>query len=288
MSLIDHPAKSGFAVLTLLLFAACDPSQQPLVFGSSNILGVDISVSPTNTQPVTATLGYKSLDLSVVPTTTKSSAGVPNPIRGCFIAGAAFTCPDDMAPIATSHPAAAAPPEAAAASSYVPDPATPERPTMALLTQLRPTALLVPPALQGTAEVNPGGPRPKFAEPRARATQGVLPAPGEPAQAGIGSMRDALSVYSSFNTGVGATGGLQSAPQSPSAASPPLNASINLGKVFATGVAAQFLSYGQYYFLQASAGAECVRQLANAVKDKLEESTILKICGSPGSPGNSK
>jgi len=88
-------------------------------------------------------------------------------------------------------------------------------------------------------------------------------------------MRDALSVYSSFNAGTGASGGSGTSS---------LSATINLGKVFATGVAAQFLSYGQYVFLQSSASAACVKQLADAVKDKVTESTILKVCGASTPP----
>jgi hypothetical protein len=58
------------------------------------------------------------------------------------------------------------------------------------------------------------------------------------------SMRDALSVYSSFNTGTGVSA--SSPTQTPGSGAASASATINLGKVFATGVAAQFLSYGQY------------------------------------------
>jgi hypothetical protein len=265
------------AMLAVVLLLGCDPSQEPLIFGSSNILGVDLSISPSNTQPVTATLGYKSFDLSIVPVTTKSSAGAPNPIRGCFVNGDSTLCPTDATAPTAALPQPPPSAQVPTSSPVFPHPAVYAALDVGTLPEVKLAALPVPPTLRpGVQTAAPTG-----GASLSERSLSNAPAPNAlSVGASASNMRDALSVYSSFNSGNTGGTSTQSTAQSVSDRLP-TNVNLNLGKVFATGVAAQFLSYGQYSYLQLSAATQCIKQLSDSsTTGKVSEDT-MKLCGGP-------
>jgi len=85
------------------------------------------------------------------------------------------------------------------------------------------------------------------------------------AQAGVQTVashqniRDALSVFSSFSAKTSAETG---------------NASINLGKLFATGVSAQILTEGVNYHLQYSGVVSCVQAVTAAKKANVSDEKL--------------
>lgn len=236
----------GIATIAALLLAGCEGGQ-PLIFVSTDTLGVDISASANSAQPLTLTLGFKENNASFVPVTAFDKAGAPYEIRGCDQVGLRDTTPT---PCPVSR--AAGPGSSGQYGKYV------------ALRDLVPDA---------PAEQQQRAPDAVFLTKHITTVEerDVLPP-----NAGPGaweSSRDSLSVYSSFNAGGTGAGGT---------AGPQLG--VNLGKVFATGVAAQNLTSGQGYLLRDSATSQCLAQLANAVGAKVTEATALKVCGPPTAP----
>jgi hypothetical protein len=193
-------------------------------------------------QPLAFNVGYKSRGASIVPTTTLDRAGTSHEVRGCFEqalgSGATTACAGQDG---TSGQSGA--PKSAANSDAS------ELPTTARVVPAKATRLM---------------PITNFSLPRS--------------STGSESMRDSLSVFSSFDSGasVGQTTGTSGGAQ----------IGFSLGKVFATGIAAQQLTEGQNYFLQNAATTSCLSQLANAMGSGKVTEAAAKICaGGSGQQG---
>jgi hypothetical protein len=240
----------------LLLAGCADPNgHAPLLFVSTNSFGVDIGASPAAGQAPSLNLGYKSVDLAVVPVTTEAKGG--SPIRGCYSAARNAT---EAGACADGAPARQVAGGATVTSSAG------ELSLVALRDDEQKLAQAVPlPRDTKAAPVSASGPQPK----------------GVPVSAPSGerfgqSIRDSLSVYSSFS-GEAKAGS---------------ETGVQLGKAFATGVAAQQLTEGINYYLQykgqtaatASDAAketalrtECMQALITA-KEKSVPDSLLPAC----------
>ena len=243
-------------------------SQPPLLFSSATSFGVSIMVSSASTNPIDLSLGYKQLDASLVPVTyaTTTGADAYHPIRGCY---AAVGHASGSAGCTTQDGTTANIP----AKADVADPPQHDSPKNSgggVIFQ--PFGLV----LAGGNSRTPGK-APGSLQPNAIATAPTGMAGSSLENRVVAheseSMRDSLSVFSSFN---GAARG-----------SPSSGASVGLGEVFATGVAAQQLTEGQNYYLQKKGAslsliAACVGDITTALGQKttLDE---LKICNPTGS-----
>jgi hypothetical protein len=234
-------------ILTIFfMMFLCGCAQTPLLFDSEQSLGVTISVSSASTTPISLTLGYKSIDASLVPVSVIDKAGTYHSVRGCNIVGSlggSITCPASGQ--GQSELREQLTPNFSSSTGQLAGSSRPFR--VALLSPQIP-----PPPL--TAPVVP---------PRGLAAPMVSPPPGsQPSGAGaLGgqpeAMIDALSVFSSFNANAGASSSS--------------GANVGLGKVFATGVAAQELTEAQNYYLQYKgqalvyATSQCLANLTQAM-----------------------
>jgi hypothetical protein len=236
-------------ILNAFLLSGC--LQQPsLLFGSEETLGVAISVSSASTTPVSLTLGYKSLDASLVPVATNDQTNGYHSIRGCSntaISGQFQACTEDLA-----APAQIAPKRSVSLN------------TDQLLD--RPELLRV--ATKPRQTIQP------FALPIPPPTGSRSNIPAAATGGGQESLVDALSVFSSFNAKAGA--------------STATGADVGLGKVFATGVAAQQLGQAQNYYLQYKGQAlvytiqQCLANLLQAKGAGNVTSADIQTC-KPGS-----
>jgi hypothetical protein len=238
---------TALALMTLLAGAvmACSDMQQPLVFVSENSVGIDIGVSPAETQTVKLNLGYKGRDTSFVPVTVMDKTGQYHPVRGCYraIAGDEPISNCELKDLAPNVPGTK-PAEARAAVRGQPD-------------VDRNAAFRIRPVLAPNSgdDVQPKG----LDVTKSEARQ---------------SMIDSLSVFSSFNTD--ARAGTQT--------------DVGLGKVFATGIAAQQLTEGQNYYLQYKGQAlryavtECLNALVKAKGEgKVTEKEVMVCTSAPSS-----
>lgn len=254
----------------LLLVAGC--GEQPLLFDSVNMVGVDISVSGTSSNPLTLSLGYKSNDATMVPVSLIDKNGAYHPIRGCYTAavggGQAGSCvqPSDGADTNKGGQGNAA----RTGFTIKRDDLQPRLIRAAAGPKITEKALPVPPP--ATIMVAPPAPAKTLVLPV------VTPGDQSPGSGGAQteSMNDSLSVFSSFNA--------------TASASASAGADVGLGKVFATGIAAQQLTEGQNYLLQYKgqslvySAALCLANLAKAMGDGKAQSTDVQVC----TPGGAK
>jgi len=234
-------------------------AEQPLFFDSEQHLGVGISISGTSTNPVNLTLGYKSVDASFVPVTVLDKSGKYHPVRGCYTSR---TGAENGSGCTTGESNNSTGSESVRTNAEARD------------------SLVVGPTV---AAFSAGGHvrKVQFSHTDARARAVPLPAPpfrnGSTNAGGVGerdqSMVDSLSIFSSFNSE--AKGAVSN------------GAGIALGKVFATGVAAQQLTEGQNYFLQYQgqaavySSAQCIANLTLAMGAGKVQTADLKVCESP-------
>lgn len=207
-------------------------ANQPLVFSSGVVFGVNIAVNGSSTNPIDLTVGYKQLDATVLPVEAEASL---KPIRAC------------------SNSAAGSEPNSACADS----PAQPQSANAAA-----PAATKIQYRLPGMV--------------KAFTVQSLEP--GDYSDQ-ANSSSDALSVYSNFSASAGASAGANAA------------ANVGLGKVFATGIAAQNLSDGQKLSLidTALSPAQCLQNLANVLnagaKTAAATEAMVTVC-KPAVPDN--
>jgi hypothetical protein len=252
--------------LPLLLLASCSNVQQPLIFTSESNVGLDVAASPTDPQAVRINFGVKLRDFAFVPTTVTDTGGTVHNVRGCFRQqrgnGELSNC--EGGDVTGSTPVVA---------PLAPKPAFYELPQRALL---QPTA--VAPVLPASPPTGSAG------TPTDRSL--ALPATGAP---GRESIIDSLSTYSSFDSKSSATASAQTTAAGASAPQANAGINVNLGKVFATGVAAQQLTEGQNYYLQlmglgarADSVANCIAaaQKAAGANATLTVDQQLALCGS--------
>lgn len=236
-------------LFSLLALTAAGCSNPPLLFTSAETVGINIAVSTASTNPLDITLGYKSLDASFVPVTVSYKSGRLDQIRSCYgtLVGSATSPPCPGTAGPASPPSGAGIPDADTSAVISPVEGMPY-----LVHDTAPTVL--------PAAMAPQFPMP-FGNPGA-----TPPNQGE-------AMNDALSVFSSFNTKANASSST--------------GAAAAIGKVFATGVAAQQLSEGQGYYLAYKGraldnAASCLANLAALVtltKATLDPTQIVAACG---------
>jgi len=242
--------------LVLTLTASC--TDQPLLFSSGQTFGVNISVSSASTNPVDLTLGYKSLDATFVPVTSTSRSGGYHAIRGCYVDAVGSTTSPSCSADGTSIP--------------LPSPSGqgPTKPSamLRLYDTLESKHLIL--SAMAAAPLGPVLPQAPVVSPAPQApVAGVAGTSGMPATQAQ-SMADSLSVFSSFNGNATASG--------------TSGAGVGLGKVFATGVAAQQLTEGQNFFLQykgqaLAAAPACLANLTTAVGAGKVTASELAVCG---------
>jgi hypothetical protein len=265
-----------FVVCVTSLIANASCARQPLLFSSADTYGVNISVSSASSTPLDFALGYKNLDLSLVPVTATDKHGAYYPIRGCYTAaaGSATTVP--------CSPGGGSPADVRQSmrspgsanllfGSYIPSTADAHleqvkaaSPNLVPNSRLALPLHFVPnnPLALPVSGLNPSRP----GQPSAAPSTSPEGSPSNEAE----GMRDSLSVFSSFNTNA--------------SASSSAGVDVGLGKVFATGVAAQQLTEGQNYYLQyrgfaLANAASCLANLAKALGPGKATSTDIAICG---------
>lgn len=268
--------------VSLLALAGCattnsNTQQSPLLFISTNSFGVDVGASPSSASLPSINLGFKSLDVALVPVTTDVTNVA---IRGCYNAGQNVgkvgNCDAVIAASEGRQPSSSAGAPARVAETSTP-PEGPIRIAQAAPLKAEEVRVQAVPLAPGAAPLRTlHAPVTKAPPVGASAVPVVIgPNPGSFDQ----SMRDSLSVFSSFNadTKVGQ------------------EASIQLGKAFATGVAAQQLTEGLNYYMQLKGqsliGAdsnkeialrsECMQAVIEA-KDKSAPEASLPNCGERG------
>lgn len=307
--------------LAVLVAACADTKSAPLIFVSSNVVGIDITAGTAQSATPGMTVGYKSFDAAIVPTQRATSEGLP--VTGCYASAESSSISAPCAPEAPSNVASTSSGDSAAGPTGVPG-STPKaggnsQTTSAIRSRhgdgggyepadqdMSPSeyssdihflhAVFVPavskPKIQGvpadgvTAAQGVNGAVAPANGAAGQDANGTAPGNGTAGQGANGAtapanangsvgsqnpvtssvshqnIRDALSVFSSFSTKTDATVGTSG------------GASINLGKLFATGVSAQILTEGVNYHLQYSGLVQCIQALtaakqANVSDDKL-------------------
>ncbi|EKV32629.1 hypothetical protein C882_2708 [Caenispirillum salinarum AK4] len=283
--------------------SACAPNQeQPLIFVSRDVYGVSLDTSPSATGTVGLTLGYSAEDVSLVPVTVMNAAGdTIYPVRGCYTAAQGpglVTCSADSwaGDMQLTEEAAAKATGGetgedegdARQNSGGPGPgaaATARGATHSTRPGSRngaPRDVTLAPANRMAMSFSPGDfqtalpvrdvlvPVQGDADTESDVDGAALATADEKKQV----MHDSLSVYSSFDSDVDA-GGAQTL-------------GVSLGKVFATGVAAQQLTEGQNYYLQfkgraeyAAAVAACVTAAKDAVGGTISADVVRSCAGRP-------
>jgi hypothetical protein len=248
----------------------------PLVFVVAHTVGIDIQATSTSTATPGLTVGYKSLNVAVVPTQMATDGG--GPLKGCYAVDQNGT---NVPPLCGSEEAAkkvveAAKPKSAAlfqdrktqeahADNWLDDGRTSASDSYVteqafLRKVVAPQALPAPP------------PPPAVAAAAPRATDKDTGKFSE-------SLVDAYSVYASFNTDAKAGG---SGP------------GVGIGEVFATGDAAVQLAEAVNYYSSRAGNAEiikaqgastCVAQLIAAKQAGVEMSKVPD-CPAPVTQSN--
>jgi len=235
-------------VATACVVGCANNNGGPLVFVVTHTVGIDIQATSTTAATPGLTVGYKSVDIAVVPTQTSRDGGAP--LRGCYAVGknadAPATCSagtdsgsesDDATKVKNKH------------AKYAPRDGNRSRdlyiPAVLAVSPDDPTTLAAPPS-----DTNENGTNP-FSE----------------------SVIDAYSVYASF--GVNAKGGGS-------------GVGAGIGEVFATGDAAVQLAEGVNYYSSREGNADilrakdhptCVEQLTAAKTAGVDMSKIPACTG---------
>jgi hypothetical protein len=247
--------------LFLLLFlGGCAHGGGPLVFVVGHTVGIDIQATSASTATPGLTVGYKSLDVAVVPTQQDKAAG--DSLLGCYAVGQGGSeiptlCPGSKPALPIAKPAMHSvddlwmprPGQQRVNSSERRDESTYLQKVVAAAPAAPARAIAAPPANNEEAD--------KFAE----------------------SVVDAYSVYASFNTSAKAGG---SAP------------GVGIGEVFATGDAAVQLAEGINYYssragnaliVKAQGDSSCIAQLT-AAKQAGVDMTKVPACPSATTESN--
>ncbi|MCR4376908.1 MAG: hypothetical protein NUV50_02305 [Rhodospirillales bacterium] len=279
----------GLALFVAVGLSGCaQQNSMPLVFGSTQTMGLSFTSSATQNQGVDVTIGFKNIDFALVPTTTVDTNNNPVAIRGCYSVGvnvnAVRDCNDNAmagtvnrnvavegASVVGSKQFSGARTESVDVVEVPPLPFTPD--ILSVPTAV-PLPLPSPPVIPINASENSGdkaGPVPNVST--------VPNADPKGTNAAAQSMRDSLSVYSSFDGKTNITSNQTGA-----------DVGMTLGKAFATGVAAQQLTEAMNYYLQykgqalvfgakETAKADCVRALTDALGAGNVTAEALKTCG---------
>lgn len=258
-------------VVALASLTSC--SEQPLLFSSAETYGVGISVSTASSNPLDLTLGYRSIDASFVPVTSFDRSGVYHAIRGCYNTAIGSR-------------------QAAVCSTETGTGAVQQRQHEDGTSTLQPTArlairpgqvrvldtLAAAPIISPPAAPSGGGTSARALPIQSDGANGSVS--GTPIDQSQG-MINSLSVFSSFNAKAGASGSTITG----------VGADVGLGKVFATGVAAQQLTEGQNYYLQyagqalINSVAACLERLTKALGAGNVKSTDAQICSRTSAGG---
>lgn len=284
---MNHKIELVWALPFVLVAGCTQMKPMPLVFVSTSTLGVDIGADPSSAQTPRLVLGYKVNDVALVPVTSEPSQG--DPIRGCYNTVKNMSGITACADVVGSSPGKEEGPK----DKLPVDKAMPiEKPNGQSSNKLKWRAanmLNRSNFISGSAQdshwitdstghdgVNVAqlGEKMKSAIPidfgpgpqqkqnsiqkqgKTAVGQNAIPITPDGGSSSYGqSMRDSLSVFSSFNTEakVGAEGGVQ------------------LGKAFATGVAAQQLTEGINYYMQLKG-----RALASGTMSETNKGLLLR------------
>ncbi|GEM_PF-6383761 len=233
----------SFLAVGVLLLSSCDNTGQYLVFGSQHTYGLKIAVSGTaSTDPVSIKLGDDLNNFAFVPVTTPNASQNAQPIRGCFVGGGAEGTVGDCTTAALHGQGVAGQPPEQHPK------ATPAVYTLAAAAQQPAPGNQTPPSQGNAKEQNSDS---KI-------------------------IVDGLSVFGSFNqtTDVGSSSG-----STPSAIP---TVGVNMGTVFATGVAAEHVGYGQQRLLTGSPQASVLTAVVNCMKeahaDGVPSAQIADLC----------
>jgi hypothetical protein len=79
---------TGFPLLLLLLAGCAYNQNPPLVFGQAQSVGITINAS-TTTQGGELTLGYRDIDMAIIPATTTQAGGAVTQVQGVVTDGSA-------------------------------------------------------------------------------------------------------------------------------------------------------------------------------------------------------
>jgi hypothetical protein len=234
---------TSLVVVAGALTGCATTKERPLLFFSTNVLGINVAAPEATGSGLSVNLGYKSLDIAIVPVTAEAEVN-DRDIRGCYRSKVDGT--------EISNPCAL--------EENVGAPNKNETKQGGVGFQLMPDRFWMEPITyryrNGTGE-NAASIQYVADQPPYRSAGAFYPTVAAKAtqpNAGTSqdqSMRDSLSVFSSFDSVT--TAGSQSA-------------AIQFGRMFATGVAAQQITEGINLQLRGKGHeqAECIRALVLA------------------------
>ncbi len=252
-------------LVPLLILAVAGCQNDPLVFAATQTFGVKISISPKQDEPVKLVMGYDSNDTTIMPTTMDKARGrIAAWTGGCTTKDdKSLECVDLPLPMDVGGTASVPPPTDAerelAEKAKDKLSAVPGKPRTEVLTVAELNALNkveAAAAAAGHTEMSVGG-----------TMVGITPGKG-----GRAYQYDALSVLSSFNADAKGEAGTQAA------------VGASLGKLFATGVAAQDISDGMQHKMAdkwaPSSSVDCLQKLQEVLgAGKVDSATATAVCG---------
>lgn len=261
-------------ILPLLIatasLAACQTNGGPLVFVVTHTVGVDIQATSTTSATPGLTVGYKSVDLAVVPTQTSTDGGAQ--LKGCYAVGQSQAAPGLCG--AGSVATAASP---AVQPGSTPPPSPPPKASWRDMDgRLIPAVVAIPlgdlpPPGSGGGGGGGGGSGAGGSDGAGAAPlmTGELKTKAVPVVGANGgnsfseSVADSYSVYASFGTktSAGSSG-----------------TGVDVGEVFATGDAAVQLAEGVNYHAQYK-GQAAVYQAQSGHPTCIEQVTAAKSAG---------
>ncbi len=225
-----------FLLDLLLTLSGCAHNGGPLVFVVTHTVGVDIQAASSSSATPGLTVGYKSVDVAVVPTQMATDGAAA--LRGCYGVGqngaqTPARCSAEELARADTRRAASSSSQLPSQTAMVPAenefiPAKlPRGPFTPTSSNIIPTVIAAPPPAAAPAKT--GGDAGQFGE----------------------TVEDAYSVYASFGTGTktGSSG-----------------LSVDIGEVFATGDAAVQLAEGVNYYSSRAGNAAIVNAIANCAQ----------------------
>jgi|GEM_PF-2766690 len=288
-------------ICAVIVVSGCSSDMNtPLLFASSQTIGLSVSSSATENQGADITFGYKNRDFALVPTMAKGITGAPVEIRACYRVGVNVgdvadcgkgnsqngdSSPKEQNPQVRdniSYLQGAANAQDANLLQMIADrsaqsPAALPMPRGGSFSPdiIRPMAVPIPlvePDNKGEKAISIKTGDAAGAADAQNNDKTILAARGNAAE----SVRDSLSVFSSFDAKSDVKGG---------------EVGITLGKAFATGVAAQHLTEGMNFYIQykgqalvsgakATAKGECIRALTAAMGEGKVTADALTACKS--------
>jgi len=247
---VINPINIKLILLSFVLLSACE--NDPLVFSSGTTVGIKVKVSPNESSPVSLAVGYDQVDATLIPTTM-------DPARQRIASSRSRPVVDKQEAIDNARTARlqlqrnSDPGSQRASKAF-------SRVIETLSAQPSPAGdpglVEVPSSVQrDVAEAVSALPPDSPAKAVASEFQAQVGPPGD-------YQYDSLSVLSTFNLNAEGKAG---------------SAGAQLGKTFATGVAAQNLSDGLGKSLVASAASECLKEANRMQGDAL--AAAVAACG---------